>query len=79
MVDQRIIDYIKKEIAAGYKPEAIRIYLINYGYNPADVDAAMRAATAAAKPAAPAVPGKKIPIIPIAGGFLLLLLLWLLF
>jgi len=80
MVDARLLDYIKKELAAGYKPEAIRAYLMNYGYNPADVDEAMRIAVQPAAPApaqitptptAPAAPaaGKKIPIIPIAIGF----------
>lgn len=82
MVDARLLDYIKKELAAGYKPEAIRAYLMNYGYNPADVDEAMRIAVQPAAPAptpaapyiptpkAPAAPaaGKKIPIIPIAIG-----------
>ena len=62
MVDPRLINYVKKELAAGYKPEAVRTYLINYGYNVADVDAAISAA--AAKPAA----ARKIPILPIVGG-----------
>ncbi|MBW2978209.1 hypothetical protein KY331_05155 [Candidatus Woesearchaeota archaeon] len=69
MVDQRLIDYVKKELAAGYKAEAIRTYLINYGYNAADVDAAIRAT--AAKPAVvPAAGARKIPILPIVGGIL---------
>ena len=64
MADQRLINYIKKELAAGYKPEAVRTYLINYGYNAADVDEALKAAIAKPVPAA----ARKIPILPIVGG-----------
>ena len=74
MVDPKLLDYVKKELAAGYKPEAIRSYLVNYGYDPASVEEAISAAAAAPapKPAAPAAPAvkKKIPIIPVAGGIL---------
>jgi hypothetical protein len=72
MVDQRLLDYIKKQLAAGYKPDAVRNYLVNYGYNAADIDEAMRAAGApGAKPAA----GKKIPLVPIIGGMLAVLVI----
>jgi len=69
MVDQRLIDYIKKELSAGYQAQAIRNYLVKYGYNPAAVDEAMKAALA--KPAAP----KKLPILPIVGGILAIFLI----
>ena len=52
-------------MAAGYDINSIRAGLINYGYNAADVEEAIRAL----KPAAP-----KIPIIPIAIGAAVLLI-----
>ncbi len=42
MVNQELINYIKTEEAQGYTPQQLRNYLIQQGYNPVEVDEAIR-------------------------------------
>lgn len=70
MADERLVSYIKKQLAAGYSIDSIRASLIRYGYNPAAVEEAIRAVQ---KPAV------KIPVIPIAIGAAVLIVIVVLF
>ncbi len=42
MVNQQLINYIKTEEAQGYTPQQLRNYLIQQGYNSAEVDEAIK-------------------------------------
>ncbi|MEM4239976.1 MAG: hypothetical protein QXM31_02070 [Candidatus Woesearchaeota archaeon] len=45
MADRSIIDYIRTQLQRGYPPEAIRTALLKAGYNPQDIDFALRITT----------------------------------
>lgn len=46
MVNQQLINYIKTEEAQGYTPQQLRNYLVQRGYNPQEVDEAIKYANA---------------------------------
>ncbi len=45
MVDKSINDYVRTQLRRGYAPEAIRASLLTAGYNPQDIDFALRIAS----------------------------------
>jgi hypothetical protein len=65
MVDQRLVNYVKRQLSAGYDINSIRAGLIKYGYNAGDIEQAIRA-----------VKKKKLPLIPILAGLGLLIIIF---
>lgn len=63
MVDQRLVDYVKQQKAAGYSEQQIRQAMLQYGYDQASVDAAF----SSGRP--------KLPVIPILIGVLVVLII----
>ena len=42
MVNQQLVDYIKTQEAQGYAPQQLRDSLIQQGYNPNEIDEAIK-------------------------------------
>ena len=42
MADKKLINYIQEQLKKGYDTATVKSYLIKYGYNPSDVDDAIR-------------------------------------
>jgi hypothetical protein len=72
MVNGSLTDYVRTQLQRGYSPEAIRTTLIRAGYNPQDVDFALRTASRAL-PKRLELTGRNLAIL--VGGLLAILLL----
>ncbi len=77
MVQQGLVEYIRRLLEQGYESGAIRTTLLNAGYSPYDVDAAMRASGAPARKIGgkPLIVAFVIILFASAGALLLLKLL----
>jgi hypothetical protein len=65
MVQQNLVEYIRRLLEQGYDSGTIRTTLLNAGYSPYDVDAALRAAGGA--------PARKIGLRPLLIAFVIIL------